>query len=207
MKKLEISVFLGLILSVIISLFLQTNLTAHAVRSETLRLHIIANSNSEYDQNIKLLIRDEILVLSSEIIADSENIDSAINTANDNLELIQSKVNDYLIKKDIPYTATISVENFYFETTSYEDFTLPQGEYPALTVRLGEAKGNNWWCVVYPSLCVSMACEIDNEKYENKDVNEFINNDDIQIKFKSVEIFEDVKSFLLNEDYEIYDKT
>ncbi len=211
MKKLELSVLLGLILSLVITSFSQINLTASNIREETLRLHIIANSNSDIDQETKILIRDEVLVLAGNILSSSSDIESAKEDILDNITFIEDEVNAFLEKKDIDYKAFVSLENFYFDTTSYENFTLPKGEYPALTVNLGEGSGNNWWCVVYPTLCVLPSCEISLEsngsEYTDDKINTFIKNDDIEIKFKTVEVFEDIKNFILDEKIEVYDKT
>ncbi len=207
MKKQEISIFLGLLLALFITAFSQTNLTAYAVRSETLRLHIIAESNSEEDQAIKLLVRDEVLVLANDILSSSSDIDNAIKTATENISYIESEVNSFLKEIEIDYTAKVTIEDFYFNTTSYDNFTLPEGEYPALTVYLGSGEGQNWWCVVYPSLCVSSASDNFSLSYENNNIDEFVKEDEIEIKFKTVEIFQDIKNWVTGEEKIIYDKT
>ncbi len=207
MRKIEISIFLGLILSLILTAFSQTNITASAVRNQTLRLHIIAQSNADADQDIKILVRDKVLVLANDILSSSSDINSAINIASQNCEYIQTEVNDFLKEQGVDYTATVAVENFYFDTTSYDNFTLPKGEYPALTVYLGSATGDNWWCVVYPSLCVLPSSGEYECDYEDKEIDTFVKEDDIEIKFKSVEIFEDIKEWVLGEDNIVYDKT
>ncbi len=201
MKKTEISVLLGLVLCVILTLVFQTNLTAQNIRNETLRLHVIAQSNSSEDQEIKLLVRDTIIDLSHALYKNENSINEVIDKTLENTDYLTQVINYTLEKNGIDYTASVNVEDFYFETVSYENFTLPQGEYKALTVRLGEAQGKNWWCVLYPSFCLQAS----SVEYKDEESNEFI-TEDITIKFKAVEVYEDIVNFLKDEEKEVYDK-
>ena len=200
MKKLEISIIAGLFLALILSFFADVNLQAKEIRNSTLRLHIIAEDDSEISQEIKLKVKDRINGVCSEILFDAENLEDAISKANENMDYIK-QVADYELKiQGADYKSQCSIEKFYFDTTEYENFTMPQGYYNALTIRLGKAQGKNWWCVVYPGLCRSAGGE-----YKDDKSNTFIETDNFRIKFKAVELWEDFQN-LFHEEIEVYDK-
>ena len=192
MNKKELSVLLGFVMAFVFALWGENIQQAESVKANTLRLHIIANSDAETDQNIKMAVKEEILQMENLLPANDGDFDSAVKTVTENLPAIEQKINDNLSAQNAGYSAKCSVEQFYFDTTSYTDFALPQGEYTALTVRLGRAKGKNWWCVVYPALCSQSCGEI---VLENSD--DFIKTDKITMRFKVVEIYEDVKAYFV----------
>ena len=199
MTRKEISVLFGLLFSIIISLCSQDIKTAEEIQNNTLRLHIIANSNSAYDQQTKLAVRDEILKMNDILSQSGDNFDSAVQNTNNNLQKIEKQINDYLNNNKVPYNAVCSVEDFIFDTTQYSGFTLPKGQYTALTVRLGDARGKNWWCVLYPALCSTSCGEI--ALAESSD---FIKTDRIMPRFKVVEIYEDIKQKFVQNKTEQY---
>lgn len=118
-----------------------------------LRLHILANSNEENDQTIKLKVRDLILVSLHHDFKDMNSSEEAISYAKNNLREITNMVNQYLKDHNLFYEARCSVVREDFKSSTYGIFELPEGEYWALRVNLGEGKGKNWWCVLYPPLC------------------------------------------------------
>ena len=201
MNKKEISIICGLVITVVFSVCGGSINAANTVRENTLRLHIIANSNSRTDQQIKLEVRDEILDMRDILPVDAEDFDRATGTVKANIPELENRVNRYLQSRNIPYAAVCSVENFNFGTTQYTDFVLPKGEYAALTVRLGQAQGKNWWCVVYPNLCGS-ACG----KTALDESDEFIKSCEVTPRFKIVELYEDIKSSLCKNNLPEYDK-
>ena len=192
MNKKELSVLLGFVVAFMFALWGENIQQAESVKANTLRLHIIANSDAETDQNIKMAVKEEILQMENLLPANDGDFDSAVKTVTENLTAIEERINDNLSAQNAGYSAKCSVEQFYFDTTSYTDFALPQGEYTALTVRLGRAKGKNWWCVVYPALCSQSCGEI---VLENRD--DFIKTDKITMRSKVVEIYEDVKAYFV----------
>ncbi len=189
MKKSEISLLCGFVLTVVISLVSHQLYDAQQVCAGTLRLHIIANSNTAEDQRIKLEVRDEILNSDKLFSAEAADFDEVKKLASANAAIMEKDINRYLEKQNIPYTARCSVEKFYFDTTQYDGFVLPKGEYTAFTVRLGKAEGKNWWCVLYPALCSTACGEIQMENTA-----EFIKTPKITARFKVVEIYEDIKT-------------
>lgn len=194
MTKQELSVLLGLLFAIAFSVCAQDVKTAQDIRQNTLRLHIIANSDSSRDQSVKIAVRDDILKSENIIFSDAEDFDTALKNTRNNLEDIEESVNDFLAECGAGYNARCTLENFYFDTKQYNGFALPKGEYTALTVRLGKAEGKNWWCVVYPALC-SQSCG--ETVLENSA--DFIKTEKITARFKVVEIFEDIKHKLVSE--------
>lgn len=115
------------------------------LKCSLIRLHVIAESDSDFDQKVKLAVRDEILTAVRDIPADNT---AAFEKAAETAAL------DYLKRNDIPYSAHVSSGIFTFPRKQYENITLPAGEYFGIRVILGSGRGHNWWCVMYPPLCV-----------------------------------------------------
>ncbi|MBQ8604391.1 MAG: stage II sporulation protein R [Oscillospiraceae bacterium] len=188
MKKTDISITAGLLLAIILTFFADANVHATNIRRCTLRLHVIADDDSIRAQEMKIRVKDALTDICAELYCPADDYESAVEITENNLEYLQTIANHTLQQNGAAYTAACSIENFYFDTTQYSDFTLPRGEYTALTVRLGRAAGTNWWCVVYPSLCISAAAEYDDETNDA-----FITTEKFNIKFKTVEIWEELK--------------
>ncbi len=134
------------------------------IAEEVLRFHVLANSDSEEDQSVKLLVRDAVLewiknVKQGEGQAEQKDTDSGkeseLRFLSEHLSGIEETANRVLEEQGMPYRAQASVENCYFPERTYGNCTFPAGWYDALRIRLGAAKGHNWWCVLYPSLCFS----------------------------------------------------
>lgn len=128
-------------------------LLQRSIADKTLRLHVVANSDSEADQAQKLRVRDCILETVSELTADCESLQEAQAVLEANLSDLQNSAQTLLRSEGSDYAVSVSVGNETFGTREYETFSLPAGEYPALRVKIGAAQGKNWWCVVFPSLC------------------------------------------------------
>ena len=201
MKKSEISIIVGLFIALVVAFFTDTNFQADNIRGQTLRLHIIAQDDSAYSQHIKTQVRDVIVNTAASLYCRAENYHDAVQITQDNLEYLQQVTDNTLINLGAGYTSQCSVEQFYFDTTQYADFTMPRGIYTALTIRLGEAQGKNWWCVVYPTLCISTGGE-----YEDDDSNTFIETDNFRIKFKTVELWQKFTKTINKDTTEVYDK-
>ena len=130
--------------------------------NDVVRFHVIANSDSEIDQQIKLSVRDFVLQKYSSTLSKYKNKEDALAAAEKMLPNIEKDVNEYL-KEYFEYSATVSIEESYFPTKTYGEYSLPRGKYTALCIRLGKAKGQNYWCVLFPPLCLGTAAE-DTEK-------------------------------------------
>ena len=192
MNRKEISVLTALIFTILFSICTQDIKTASDICRNTLRLHIIANSDSDRDQQIKLAVRDEVLKVEELVFSDADNFAAALENAENNLCSIEDRLNTYLAAENTGYTARCSLEQFCFDTKQYSGFALPKGEYTALTVRLGKAQGKNWWCVIYPALCSQSCGEL---ALENS--SDYIKTDKITARFKIAELFGDIKKLVL----------
>lgn len=127
--------------------------TGSDISNSVLRLHIVANSNSEADQQLKLDIRDRIINDTSRLFVNAGSAEAAIEIAKKNLPEILEIANSEIKNQGFDYSATAKIGEFAFPTKVYGDITLPSGKYRALRLELGAADGENWWCVMYPPLC------------------------------------------------------
>ena len=123
------------------------------------RLHVIAQSDSESDQAVKLMVRDNVLSFTQGLMKGVSGVDAAEKIIEDHLGDIQRIANATLAESGCDYTAKAEVKVTEFPEKTYDSFALPGGKYLALRVLLGEAEGKNWWCVVYPPLCTASAVE------------------------------------------------
>lgn len=161
MKKIAILCAVALI-----SLSLLSFLPVHGeaeIYDSVLRLHVIANSDSELDQSLKLKVRDSVAALVSELTADCPDLDASCARVAESLELIEKTARQTLDENgcSLPVTATLGVEKY--PTKSYESICFPAGEYRSLQIRIGKAEGQNWWCVLFPNLCLGAASSRDAE--------------------------------------------
>lgn len=124
-----------------------------------LRIHIRANSNLECDQDVKYLVKDEVVNFLTPKLTEAKTIDNAKLMLEENLETLSSLASAKLKSEGYNYSAKAKLNTEYFPTRSYQDLTLESGYYDALIIELGSAEGNNWWCVVYPPLCFSVQGE------------------------------------------------
>ncbi len=169
--------------------------TSEDISNKVFRLHILANSNSTEDQNTKLMLKNFILENSEDVIG-GKTLDEAISKGKNNRKEITEMCNEYLKSIGIDYKVVVSVVKEYFKTRVYDDFTLPAGKYNSLKIELGEAKGHNWWCIVFPSVCLSACTESMND-YLSEDEMKLVSNT-YSPKFKVVEIYESAKEKIKN---------
>lgn len=120
---------------------------------EYLRIHIRANSNLVVDQDVKYQIKDSIVQYLTPFLCDCTDKKKAIETINGQLDQIQNIANQTLLQKGFDYKSKAKICNEYFPTRVYDGLVLESGNYDALILELGDADGDNWWCVVYPPLC------------------------------------------------------
>lgn len=123
------------------------------VSAEYLRIHIRANSNLEIDQNIKYLVKDAVVSVMIPFLSECQTKEEAEKAISNNFGLIEATANNILSCNGFFYTAKARLAIEEFPTRDYNGFILEKGFYDALILDLGEGKGNNWWCVVYPPLC------------------------------------------------------
>ncbi len=126
-----------------------------------IRLHILADDNSEEAQNVKLLVRDAVLDECGYVFSDETDVFSASETVESNLKHMTDVANRVLAENGMHYTATAEFGYENYPTRVYDDMTLPAGTYRSLRINLGSAEGKNWWCVLFPPLCTSAASDGD----------------------------------------------
>jgi stage II sporulation protein R len=161
------------------------------IYDDTLRLHILANSDQSEDQKLKLEIRDRILLKYGKMLKGGESITEAKESVEQLLPEIEGDARVWIGELGYNYDVKASLSVEWYETREYEDFTLPAGYYSSLRIIIGEGKGQNWWCVMYPPLCMEMASEsaprddgvIDYSKEEIR----LITSGKYQVKFKILE--------------------
>lgn len=127
------------------------------IYESVLRLHVLANSDSEEDQALKLKVRDAVLVKSEELFAECTTREEAIEVTMQNLSVLESTARETLIAEGSTYGVRVELGEEEYPTRNYERFCFPAGTYLSLRIILGEGDGQNWWCVLYPPMCVSAA--------------------------------------------------
>ncbi len=156
-----------------------------------IRLHILATDDSDEAQAVKLLVRDAILEECGYLFEDIDNIDSAKEIVSGNLSKIEAVANRILKENGMDYTATVEFGEEEYPTRVYEEFTLPAGKYISLRVKLGEASGKNWWCILFPPLCIGASSKsIVNTGVSKKDTSVFTEKR-YTFRFKLLELFGD----------------
>lgn len=164
------------------------------IPNDVFRFHILANSDSEEDQALKLKVRDKVLER-TKILFDTANSKSdAEKFVKANLETIEKIAQNEVYKNGYNYPVKAEVVNMHFDTRYYESYTLPSGMYDALRITIGNAKGHNWWCVMYPSICIST---VDEGKDRAKDAlsdDEYsvVIDNKVEYKFFIVELFQKI---------------
>ncbi len=192
-KSAEAALALGLICAIFLSVS-RFNVACDDLRSNILRLHIIANSDSTKDQSLKLEIRDEILQKTDRLFLNVSDLENAKKQVSENLPVFEEIANTVIKRRGFDYTASVSLGDAYFDTRVYDEFTLPAGYYPSLIIKLGKAEGKNWWCVVFPAVCIPAA--------SNAELSDTVDENSAQVayspqryilRFKAVEIYEKIK--------------
>ena len=138
---------------IFISAFSYVNLVSYDLRNSVLRLHVVANSNSKEDQELKYIVRDNLIQYMNSLCQNCKTKDDTIEVVSNHISDFNNIANTTIAKNGFDYNATVELGNFEFPTKNYGDISFPAGYYDALKVNLGKADGQNWWCVLYPSLC------------------------------------------------------
>ena len=143
----------ALVLIIIVTIISGAFSTDNKTHTEYLRIHIRADSNEQKAQAVKYKVKDAVVEFLTPYIAECDTKEKAEKTITELLPNIQSVADKVLQKQGFTYKSTAEINNENFPTRIYGDFTLEQGYYDALIVKLGSGEGDNWWCVVYPPLC------------------------------------------------------
>ncbi len=138
---------------VFVSALSYVNAVSEDISESVFRLHVIANSDSQEDQNLKYKVRDKILEYMNEISIDCSSKEEVIALAKENQEKFQDIAKKVIKENGYDYDVNVSIGNYEFPTKNYGDISLPAGNYDALRIEIGDAVGQNWWCVMFPPLC------------------------------------------------------
>lgn len=180
-KRNTLLVLAGLILTIMISnsvSFIRDGRRLEQLRQSVLRLHILANSDSEEDQRLKLCVRDALLEHSDELFGSSENLEEAESSVQEAMPEIISIAEETLREQGCHSKVTAKLADVTFDERVYENITMPAGKYRALRIEIGEAKGHNWWCVMYPPLCLPAA-----EDVECRDEKKYFDDEELDIVY------------------------
>lgn len=199
MKKFVLTLCIGFFTAV--SAVCTVQQTDAAVKESVIRLHVRANSNTDADQALKLKVRDRIINDAAYLFENQPNIQGAKKAINENIELITAAAADEIQKNGYDYPVSIHYGKSEFPEKLYKNITMPAGTYEALIVEIGNGKGENWWCVLFPPLCfVDETCTGISEESKSilidtlgKDGYEMIKSDkkpNVKIRFKLYEMWE-----------------
>lgn len=151
-KRFTILIFL-LFIYILISASAYTNAVCSDISDSVFRLHVIANSNWAEDQNLKYIVRDNVLKYMSSITSGVTSKEEIIEIVYNHLEEFKQIAQDTVYENGFNYEVSVEIGNFEFPTKTYGDVSFPAGFYDALKIKIGNADGQNWWCVMFPPLC------------------------------------------------------
>ena len=174
------------------------------IANSVFRLHVIANSDSKEDQELKYKVRDKILEYMNSIAQNCTSKEEVIELANTHKEEFYSIAKQVIKENGYDYDVTIYIGKFDFPTKNYGDISFPAGTYDSLRIEIGECKGQNWWCVMFPPLCFvdvtsgvvpdeSKSIMQDNLTEEDYSIISDQKSPDIQVKFSLIEMFQSFK--------------
>ena len=173
--------------------FSYVNAVSTDISNSVFRLHVIANSDSEEDQILKYKVRDSLIEYMNELCLNISSKEEVISIAKMHKQDFIDIAKDTIMQNGYSYDVCIEIGNFYFPKKTYGDISLPEGMYDALKVKIGNAEGQNWWCVMFPPLCfvnVSSGIvpddskELMKEELTNDEYSIITNDDNTEIKFK-----------------------
>lgn len=208
MIKLKTWILLIILLSayIFICAYSYVQAVSNDLKNSVFRLHVIANSDSSEDQNLKYIVRDNLLSYMDQLCINCSSKDEALKIAKLHKDDFKTIALETIKQNGYYYNVNIEIGEYDFPTKNYGNISLPAGLYDALKVEIGEAKGQNWWCVMFPPLCfVDVSSGIVPESSKQTLKNELTDEEfslisetdesDIQFKFKLLELFSNSSLF------------
>lgn len=168
MKRFELAIAIGLLCSILLTSFTAFAQECDDIRHEVVRLHILANSDSDEDQALKLAVRDAILAGTEDMFTSARTKEEAERLAAGRLAEIEALAEAEILRQGYDYQVSARIVNRFFDTRVYEDFTMPAGRYDAVQVEIGAGAGKNWWCVMFPPMCLPAAQEHEDTPLEEQ---------------------------------------
>lgn len=196
-KLLGRALVCGFVMAVVMSFF-PFAAACGSLSENVVRLHVIANSDTEEDQAVKLMVRDAVLEEAAKWYDGAQTMEEASSLLCTHLESLAQTARETLAQQGMEYSANVQMTEMYFSTRDYGTFRLPAGRYRTLRVTLGEGKGHNWWCVVFPTLCLPAAegSEEDALLTLPESEREVVENpEQFEVKFKAVELWEALREW------------
>lgn len=157
LKRWEVALLTGFAVTLLMGTYLDREQVELA--NSVIRLHVIANSDSEADQELKYQVRDRILTEAAALYQPGDDLQKVRRRMEDNLTLLAQVGREVVEEQGYDYPVSANLERTWFPTKQYTDFALPAGNYTALRIVVGEGKGQNWWCVAFPPLCLGSVSE------------------------------------------------
>ncbi|MGN0674843.1 MAG: stage II sporulation protein R [Oscillospiraceae bacterium] len=199
-KQAELALLLGMAISVFCAGFCGFAEDYRDITDTVFRLHILANSDSEADQALKLKVRDAVLEKSAYLFEDNASAEESAKAAEEHLDEIRQTAEQVISENGSDYSVNCEVTEMYFDNRVYGTVTMPAGEYTALRITIGEAQGKNWWCVMFPPLCLPAVTNIDEaleecgDVFTAEEIDMLKNPENYECKFYIVELFNKLKS-------------
>ncbi len=196
LKVIEIALLIGLAVFLVSGVLALR--TQDALADKVVRLHVLANSDSEEDQELKLRVRDAVLERATELLKQSADREEAEGLLRGRLLELERLAGEVIAANGYDYPVTVELTDTAFPTKEYDGFVLPAGDYLALRVLIGEAAGQNWWCVVFPPLCTAASADVPASAlaagFSEEEVRLITEeNKGYVLKFKAVEFWEELQ--------------
>lgn len=203
LHRWELALLLGVAVAALLGAWL--NVQQSGLADKVIRLHVIANSDSAEDQALKLEVRDRILTEAGDLFSQGLSRDEAERAIAARLGDLAAAGADVVGEEGYSYPVTASLEqSVWFPTKEYTDFALPAGDYTALRVVIGDGGGKNWWCVVFPPLCLGSVTETTAETaaaggFSEEDISLITGeNEGYVVKFKAMELWDEFQNWIKN---------
>lgn len=202
MKK-KLIYMLGLVVCVVIAVHMfngykQTSIQK-GIAEKIIRFHVIANSDSEVDQRIKLQVKEQVVTAMEPMLAEADSVEEVRSIIEEHMEEIEQIAQAALIQQGSTAVASAELTNCYFPVKTYGEYTFPDGEYEALRIVIGKGEGKNWWCVMYPRLCFVDSLYSVVPEQSKKELKKQLSDDEyeailkgekkVKVKWKILEIF------------------
>lgn len=200
LKRWELALMMGLLVALVASFWLGKE--QEALADSVIRFHVIANSDSEADQALKLAVRDRVLDQAEDLYPEGATLEEARRALEGHLNALAAAGRAVVEKEGYDYPVTAQLTRCWFPTKEYDQFALPAGEYTALRIVIGKGEGQNWWCVAFPPLCLGAASETVDEAaeagYFTKDQVSLVTeeNEGYVLKFKGMELLGQLRGAL-----------
>ena len=197
LKKWELALLFGLLCALVAGTWLERE--QNVLAEQIIRFHVIANSDEEEDQALKLAVRDRVLEQAEALYPEGATLEEARQALEGHLDTLAEAGQAVVEEWGCDYPVTAQITRCWFPTKEYQDFALPAGEYTALRVVIGEGEGQNWWCVAFPPLCLGAASETVDEAtqagYFTQSQARLVTEDGpgYVLKFKSMELLGELK--------------